>query len=83
MCFALLALLGLMNTQFYIFLAGKRGVTFMLAAIPFHLLYHFYNGLSFIIGVFCYFWKGAERDRASVRLPAKAPGDVTIGRAES
>lgn len=49
--FAVLFLLALLNSQFYIFLAGKRGIAFMLAAIPFHLLYHFYNGLSFMIGV--------------------------------
>ena len=53
-CFAVLVLLGLMNSQFYIFLAGNRGVAFMLAAIPFHLLYHFYNGLSFIAGASLY-----------------------------
>ena len=50
-CFALLALLGLLNSRFYIFLIGNRGLSFTLAAIPFHLLYHFYNGLSFIVGV--------------------------------
>jgi glycosyltransferase involved in cell wall biosynthesis len=50
-CFAVLALLGLLNSQFYIFLAGNRGIAFMLAAIPFHLLYHFYNGISFIAGL--------------------------------
>lgn len=49
-CIAILALIGILNVQFYMFLAGKRGLAFMLAAIPFHLLYHFYNGLSFIIG---------------------------------
>jgi cellulose synthase/poly-beta-1,6-N-acetylglucosamine synthase-like glycosyltransferase len=48
--FVVLMLLGVMNSQFYIFLAGKRGLAFMLAAIPFHLLYHFYNGLSFLAG---------------------------------
>ena len=40
----------LLNTQFYLFLIGKRGRTFALAAIPFHLLYHFYNGISFVAG---------------------------------
>jgi hypothetical protein len=55
-CFAVVALLGILNSQFYIFLAGKRGIAFMLCAIPFHLLYHFYNGLSFIAGVTRYFW---------------------------
>jgi glycosyltransferase involved in cell wall biosynthesis len=46
----ILAVLALLNSQFYLFLAGKRGISFMLAAIPFHLLYHFYSGVSFIIG---------------------------------
>jgi GT2 family glycosyltransferase len=49
-CFGVLALLGILNSQFYLFLAGTRGVPFMLASIPFHLLYHFYNGISFIVG---------------------------------
>jgi glycosyltransferase involved in cell wall biosynthesis len=45
------AALALLNSQFYLFLAANRGVSFALAAIPFHLLYHFYNGISFIIGL--------------------------------
>jgi len=49
--FAVLLLLALLNSQFYIFLAGKRGIAFMLAAVPFHLLFHFYNGISFMIGL--------------------------------
>jgi hypothetical protein len=39
-----------LNNQFYLFLAAKRGRPFALAAIPFHLLYHFYNGFSFAAG---------------------------------
>ena len=39
-----------LNNQFYVFLAGKRGPMFAVAAVPFHLLYHFYNGISFMIG---------------------------------
>jgi hypothetical protein len=35
----------------------------MLAAIPFHLLYHFYSGLSFIAGLACYLWKSAFHPR--------------------
>jgi glycosyltransferase involved in cell wall biosynthesis len=57
-CFAVVALLGLLNSQFYIFLAGKRGIAFMLCAIPFHILFHFYNGISFIAGVSRHFWTG-------------------------
>jgi glycosyltransferase involved in cell wall biosynthesis len=41
----------LLNSQFYLFLAAKRGRLFALAAVPFHLLFHFYNGLSFLIGI--------------------------------
>jgi glycosyltransferase involved in cell wall biosynthesis len=44
----------LLNTQFYLFLAEKKGGLFALAAIPFHLLYHFYNGISFATGVVRY-----------------------------
>ncbi len=49
---AFLALLALMilNSHFYVFLAGRLGYLYALASIPFHLLYHFYNGVSFIIG---------------------------------
>ena len=41
----------LLNSQFYIFLAAKRGGLFALAALPFHLLFHLYNGASFLIGL--------------------------------
>ncbi|HWR51139.1 MAG TPA: glycosyltransferase [Bryobacteraceae bacterium] len=49
--FALLAALIALNHKFYLFLAVKRGRLFALTAIPFHLLYHFYNGLSFGVGL--------------------------------
>ena len=39
-----------LNNGFYLFLAEKRGKRFALAAFPFHLLYHFYNGVSFVMG---------------------------------
>jgi glycosyltransferase involved in cell wall biosynthesis len=53
----------LLNTQFYLFLAEKKGGLFALAAIPFHLLYHFYNGISFAAGTVRFFFK-------TRRLPA-------------
>jgi glycosyltransferase involved in cell wall biosynthesis len=43
-------IIGTLNNGFYIFLAEKRGRLFALAAFPFHLLYHFYNGVSFVMG---------------------------------
>jgi glycosyltransferase involved in cell wall biosynthesis len=47
-CCALI--IGMLNNRFYVFLAQKRGRFFALAAFPFHLLYHFYNGVSFVTG---------------------------------
>jgi glycosyltransferase involved in cell wall biosynthesis len=68
-CFAVLTLLAILNSQFYIFLAGKRGIAFMLCAIPFHLLYHFYNGISFIAGVVRHYWASTfTRQTAPVKL---------------
>lgn len=45
------ALIATLNNRFYLFLAQKRGRLFAVAAFPFHLLYHFYNGVSFVIGM--------------------------------
>jgi hypothetical protein len=55
--FLLLVVVILLNNQFYIFLSAKRGKFFMLAAVPFHVLYHFYNGVSFLIGLGRHFWR--------------------------
>ena len=38
-CLVTIATLGLMNSQFYPFLVGRRGLPFMLATIPFHRVY--------------------------------------------
>lgn len=56
---AMLLLLLFLNREFYVFLAAKRGWRFALAAFPFHLLYHFYNGLSFVIGLCRWAWTTA------------------------
>jgi glycosyltransferase involved in cell wall biosynthesis len=74
-CFAIIVLLALMNSQFYIFLAGKRGVAFMLAAIPFHLLYHFYSGLSFIAGASRYYWSASPLGHAVKDMRHAPPAD--------
>ena len=46
------ALIVLLNLDFYRFLAKRRGLLFTSAAIPLHMLYHFYNGVSFVVAVF-------------------------------
>jgi hypothetical protein len=64
-----LILLGLviLNNQFYLFLAAKRGRSFAVAAIPFHVLYHFYNGISFGAGLLRFSWRNfTGRGRAVI-----------------
>jgi hypothetical protein len=73
-CFyLLLSILILLNSQFYVFLAGRTGRLLALAAIPFHLLFHFYNGLSFLAGgtkhVFRRLFSLAEKPAPGKRAP--------------
>jgi hypothetical protein len=56
-------IIGTLNNGFYIFLAEKRGKFFALAAFPFHLLYHFYNGVSFVMGTMLWSFRSL-RERA-------------------
>ncbi|MCS6952386.1 MAG: glycosyltransferase [Bryobacterales bacterium] len=63
----------ILNSRFYLFLAARQGRLFALAAIPFHLLYHFYNGLSFLAGCFHYYWS---------RLWEKAPRPAAVAPAD-
>ncbi|MBI3695733.1 MAG: glycosyltransferase family 2 protein [Acidobacteria bacterium] len=52
--FVILILVLFINSQFYVFLGGRKNFLFALTAIPFHLLYHFYNGISFVAGSILY-----------------------------
>jgi glycosyltransferase involved in cell wall biosynthesis len=76
-CFAVVAAIIVLNNQFYLFLAAKRGRPFALAAIPFHLLYHLYNGFSFAYGFALYTLRRmAAPARAQVAaLDATVPHD--------
>ncbi|MEJ7608938.1 MAG: glycosyltransferase, partial [Bryobacteraceae bacterium] len=49
--YILLLVVIILNNQFYVFLASRMGSLAAIAIIPFHILYHFYNGISFAIGV--------------------------------
>lgn len=66
--FALLAVLALLNAQFYLFLVEERRIVFMMAAIPLHFLHHFYNGFSFLIGIGRHGWSTFYRP---TRMPVK------------
>ena len=54
-----LLLLMIINSHFYVFLASRLGYLYALASIPFHLLFHFYNGVSFIVGSIHHFGRAA------------------------
>ena len=69
---AILLVVVILNGQFYLFLAEKRGRAFALAAIPLHLLYHFYNGISFTLGGIRYLWRASQQRRQA------APGDQSV-----
>ncbi|MCA9930519.1 MAG: glycosyltransferase family 2 protein [Anaerolineales bacterium] len=51
---ALTLLLIWLNRSFYTFLQAKRNTWFAIKAMPWHWLYFFYSGLSFIVGIFLY-----------------------------
>lgn len=50
----ILAAVILLNLDFYRFLARRMGGLEAIAAIPFHLLFHFYSGFSMVAGVLKY-----------------------------
>lgn len=62
-----LVVLVVLNNQFYLFLSAKRGRAFAVAAIPFHLLYHFYNGISFGAGLLRFALRGGSSNRPEAR----------------
>lgn len=66
-----LALLGL-NQDYYAFLARERGIAFVMAAVPFQLVYHLTNGISLLAGAILTF-----RESPALllrRRAASAPG---------
>lgn len=68
-------LLGLLiivalNNQFFLFLAAKRGKPFAMAAVPFYLLYHFYNGISFVVGMLRFGWRSLFKSPGYARRKA-------------
>ena len=77
--FLVLSIVILLNTQFYVFLAGRTGRLQALAAIPFHLLFHFYNGLSFALGLARYTFRRAfspeKKELARQKQSMEAPSN--------
>ena len=73
--------LATLNNGFYMFLSEKRGKLFALAAFPFHLLYHFYNGVSFVMGSLLWSVRAIQA-RGDEAAPIPAAGG-TAGAANS
>jgi hypothetical protein len=69
--------LSLLNSQFYLFLIDNRGVSFALAAIPFHLLYHFYNGVSFVVGAIRHLMERSPLGREAAVEPTTTNGSLS------
>ena len=66
---AILAALWMLDWPYYQFFVRRRGLAFALAWFPFHVLHHFCNGVSFVLGTCLYLgqrWVG-------IRLPGALP----------
>ncbi|MDX1382501.1 MAG: glycosyltransferase family A protein [Thermoanaerobaculia bacterium] len=46
-----LVLVALLNLRLYLFFARCRGLAFLVAAVPLHVLYCFYSGCAYVLGV--------------------------------
>jgi glycosyltransferase involved in cell wall biosynthesis len=49
--FAALLAVMVINRRFYSFLAVRRGLVFTAQAMALHLLFYFYNGIAFLLGI--------------------------------
>jgi glycosyltransferase involved in cell wall biosynthesis len=64
-----LAVLAYLGRDYYSFFLEKRGIGFVLRVFPLHVLYHLYNGLSFVAGTILFM--GARH--LGVSLPGALP----------
>jgi hypothetical protein len=67
-CFyAVILCIVAINCRFYLFLGRRMGWITALAAVPFHMLFYFYSGISFLTGVASFTWRALFRSsRAKV-----------------
>jgi GT2 family glycosyltransferase len=70
----LLALI-LLNWRYYAFFARRRGFWFGCRVFPIHVLHHFCNGLSFVLGCTIFY--------ATSRTGMTVPGAIPLGRWDS
>jgi hypothetical protein len=55
--FVMLFSIVTINRNFYLFLGRRMGWLTAFTAIPFHVLFYFYNGVAFLTGIVSYFWR--------------------------
>jgi hypothetical protein len=55
--FVMLLAIVVINRKFYLFLGRRMGWLTAFTAIPFHVLFYFYNGLAFLTGIVCHSWR--------------------------
>jgi hypothetical protein len=59
------------NFDLYRFFARKRGVTFVLRALPLHWLYSWYCGLAVPMALCVYAWRGAALHRPLIAMAGR------------
>jgi len=64
--FIIILLILSLNFKFYEFFVKKRGVSFALAAMPFHFLYYLYSLIAFVIGGGIHFWNNTMKFRPAI-----------------
>jgi GT2 family glycosyltransferase len=72
----LLAALWWLCRDYYRYFRERRGAWFALRVFPLHVLYHFYNGLSFVAGTALFLAARTFGLRLPGALPASAPEPV-------
>ncbi|MBV9155658.1 MAG: hypothetical protein JO097_05320, partial [Acidobacteriaceae bacterium] len=60
--YLVLFVLFVLKKELYVFLSPRLGGFSALAVLPFHFLYHFYNGISFLIGLTRHIGKGLRNE---------------------
>ena len=61
--FLMLLMIVVINRNFYLFLGRRMGWLTAFTAVPFHVLFYFYNGIAFLTGVAAYGIRWAREGR--------------------
>jgi glycosyltransferase involved in cell wall biosynthesis len=79
--FVMLFSIVTINRNFYLFLGRRMGWLTAFTAIPFHVLFYFYNGVAFLTGIVSYFWRVIRvgRSKSSARHSPLTPAARTMG----